>query len=1082
MHYRWIKRAVSVNDQPEKPTSGHVDKSNYLLGLSNYLLGLSMSGWINRWKVLLVSTAFFLSGGCGLVYEVLWTRYLADLMGATSLSQFVVLMVFMGGLALGAILVGRLVDRGHNGLVYYGWLEVGIGLYAVLFPFLFGKVSGVFVSIGADFELGSPALLALKLLTASLLIVIPSVAMGGTLPAVTRYLTRGQSSLRRNISMLYGVNSLGAVTGVLAGGFFLVYRYGLSRSMMYVGGFNLALGLVALMVAWVVKKNGEFYSDSDKGDHHRREELADTQEYRPYAVKRAIAAAGLSGFAAMALQIAWIRYFVIILGATHSAFTIVVAAFIFGLGLGAFLVRSKWVGRLPLPTVLTGAFALISATLVVSLFFYARLPFEAARFLSIIAPTPYAWPFHLILKFGLCFAVMLFPSVASGMILPLCVRIASRSGGRIGRDVARVYAVNTLGALLGIGITSQLLFRTLTLPRTLQSILLIYLAATIFLAFILKERGRKRILMLTGVLLALHFTLWQPWSPQQLHVSRIEFGAKQPIRYEDFIESNKQRVLIEDRQGPDVQVTVLDDFRGATTNRLMFINGKPDASNIRGNNDFSTEVLLGHLPVLLHPNPESAFVLGLGSGITSGEILKFSGIKRVVSVELAAEVFEASKTFAADNGRFWENPKHRMIIDDGKTFLRLTEDKFDVIAMEPTNIWQEGMAGLFSEEFFKLVKSRLAEGGIVAQWLHTYDLDDLTFNIVLKTFSRVFPAASIFEVSEGDILLVGYNGQWQFDPVRLEHRFYQPQILESQREVGNANPAALLLREVMSRDDFREHTSIVKAPVNTDNFPVLEKAAEYGRFINSSVSILKERNSRLKPDGKDLLILDYFKKLGIDQNQLHAIIKSKIFAEDRFLRSLKFLLLNRLLAESRGLPEAILQADISDPQLLNVINNPAYRMAVEDMTTREAYSVFNGEMVIWYKAASQLWSPSPERLRQLFKKVSLGVARETVGVRAFNTAISLSSSLACDVALDFFHIAEEKGALEPEKLRTNEMINIFYCEMKEGEPGKAMEWWKLIEQQNKPEIAVLEEHKASLDIKLGGQPPPPVYGRLPNRR
>lgn len=1043
----------------------------------------------SRKTVFFIATAFFLSGGCGLVYESLWTRYLADLMGGTSLSHFVVLTVFMGGLALGAILIGRLVDQGRNGLLYYGFLEVGIGLYAVIFPILFSWAAGAFTYLGTNLGAGSIGLLFLKLLVAFLLISIPSVAMGGTLPAVTRYLTRSQEGLRRNISLLYAINSLGAVVGILAGGFFLVYRYGLSGSMIYVGSFNICLGVAALVAARYLVLGKAAVSGAEVSADRRREGELDARIYKPYAVHRAMIAAGLSGFAAMALQIAWIRYFIIVLGASHSAFTIVVAAFIFGIGLGSLLVRSRLVGSIPLPTMLAGVFAFTATTVGLGLFFSGRLPFEIGRFLAIITHTPYAWPFYLILKFGACFTLMLLPTVASGMILPLCVRIAGRSSERVGRDVAMVYAINSLGALLGIGITSQVLFRMLTLPRTLQFILMIYLAATIFLAFLLKGKGRKRILSLIAVLIVTHLVFWRPWSPIRLHLSRIDFSIES-LTYQKFVKmQNEVMLVVEDRQGPDVQVTVFDFLSKKNPIRSMFINGKADASNNNLNSsDLRTEVLLGHLPVLLHPAPQNAFVLGLGSGITSGEILKFPEMRKVVSAELADEVFEASKTFAADNGRFWENPKHRMVIDDGKTFLRLSKDKFDVIAMEPTNVWQKGMAGLFSEDFFRLVKSRLTEDGVVAQWLHTYELDDLTFNIVLKTFSLIFPSSSVFEMGGGDILLVGYNEQWQFDPQQLEKRFYQSQVLESQKKVGNANPAILLLREIMSRNDFEKYTTVVKAPVNTENFPVLEKAAEYGHFIKapeygrfkrSFATILQKQDSRLNPDEKDLLINDYFKQLGIDQTQLQTMSNSKSLELDRLRESLKFMALDQLVAETQELPEEILRT--FDPQLVEVITHPSYGKSIDEMTPAEAYHMLNGELLIWKKAASQLWTPRVERLQQLYDRFATVVDRENAGMVARNTAMSLAYGRACGAAIPFFRLAEQKGAMTIESLRPADIMAAFYCEVREGDVKKASDWWQVIEHENIPLLDVMIADKATLDIKLGGDPPLPVYGEFPDR-
>lgn len=1029
----------------------------------------------------LVSAAFFLSGGCGLVYEILWVRYLADLMGGTSLSQFVVLMVFMGGLSLGAILIGRLVDRGHNGLICYGILEVIVGIYAVLFPLLFTKVSGLFILVGSHFALGSSSLLLWKIFVASLLIAIPSVVMGGTLPAVARYLTRSQFELRRNISLLYAVNSLGAVMGILIGGFFLVYRYGLAGSMVYTGIVNICLGIVVLGTTRVLGHKKVFTSGEKGVVHRRQDEVFDTHRYQPSTIRWATTAAGLSGFAAMALQIAWIRYFTIILGSTHSVFTIVVAAFIFGIGLGALLVRNKLAGRIPLPTMLTTLFSLTAMTIAVELFFYGKLPFEIGRLLGIITSTPLGWPFYQILKFGICFVLMLLPSVASGMILPICVRIVGRSGERIGRDVATVYTINTLGALLGIGITSQLLFRMLSLPRILQVVFLIYLTTAIFLAFVLKEKGRKRIMMFTLALTVVHFVFWKPWSPMQLHLNRMDF-SKGSLTYEYFSKINSQMVLVEDRHGPDVQATVVDVLDGKKTFRSMFINGKADASNNINGPDLVTEVLLAHIPMLLHPAPQNAFVLGVGSGITSGEILKFPQIKKVVTAELAGEVFEASKTFAVDNGRFWENPKHRMVIEDGKTFLLLSEEKFDVIAMEPTNVWQKGMAGLFSEDFFRLVKSRLASGGVVAQWLHTYEVDNLTVNIVLKTFAQVFPDASVFEVGTGDILLVGYEKQWQLDPQNLKKRFYQPQILASQKRVGVVNPIALLLREITSRDSFRQYTEVLPVSVNTEIFPVLEKAAEYGRFIKQSATVLQGYDSRLDPDSKNLLVHDYFRQHVVNATTLQKASSSKAVGKnDKLRNSLNFMIMSKLWPGTRVPSLQEISQYVYDPQLKETITHPNYRSPAVNMTTQEAYNMLKAELFVWHRVASQVWTPEPERLQQLYDRVAAVVDRDNTGIMARNIALSLAKGRACKAALPFFLIAEEMGAMVPVNLQSTDIVTAFYCEAKVGNVERAQSWWNVIEQSNIPIVEAMKLDKAILDIRLGGQPPPVVYGKLPSR-
>lgn len=1027
-----------------------------------------------------VSIVFFLSGGCALVYESLWTRYLTELTGGTALSQLIVLIVFMGGLSLGAVLVGRLVDKRRvSGLVIYGVLETGIGLYAILFPLLYNLLSQIYLEVGADLGSGSAGLLGFKVLLSFLLIIGPSVAMGGTLPAVSRYLTTSFEGLRANIGLLYGVNSLGAVIGILAAGFFLIYHYGKDASMQYTGVFNLAIGLAALAFARYggVVQTGTVAASSSSPDECSQEKL-DCLLYEPAMVRVAIITAGLAGFAAMALQVAWIRYYVIFLGATHSSFTIVVAAFIFGIGLGSLLVKTKFFGRIPLPHALVTLLLLATTFIWLQLFFYGRMPFEISRFLGIIAPTPFAWPFYSVVKFGILFCFMLLPTLASGMILPVCIRIAERGNELIGRDVARIYAANTIASLLGILVTGQLLFRMLSLPRTLQAILLIYIATTLFLAFTLSSRGRKPIVGFLFVLVVVHFLFWRPWSPDKLFVHRVEFGQTPPLSYKGFVQSNANKSVIKDLQGPDAQVTVLERQDAEKSHRFMYINGKSDAGTAT---DMQVQVLQSHLPALLHPDPDTAFVLGLGSGITSGEILKFESISKVVTAELVPEVFAASKAFAEYNDRFWENPRHRLVLEDGMTFLRLAKEKYDVITLEPTNMWQAGMAGLFSEDFFRLVRSRLKPGGVVSQWVHLYMVEDLALDLVLKAFSRVFPNSSIFRVDQGNILLIGYDEKWQFDAQRFKQRFYLPQILASFNQLGYANPAALLLKEVLDRNSFYEYTTLLSTPINTLDFPILEQAAEYGRFRRKLSQRLWAIDSRLDPDGGNMLLHEYAGMVDFDLEQKKNIVDLELFdRKNKLENSLELLLLDALWNDDQVSPPLEALSSMRDSQLREVVTHPNYRKAPQEMTANEAYNILGAELMVWDKAASQFWTPDPDRLHQLYDRLALETDQETAGTVARKAAMSLALGQACRRALPFFRIAEAKGQLVPEKLSAGELAVIFSCEVKAGEPEKARRWWQIIEARQPEVTAAMQRDKDILEIKGGGLPPPPIYGRLPS--
>ncbi len=1021
---------------------------------------------------LLVVVVFFLSGAVALVYEILWSRYLSELIGSSSLAEVVVLMIFLGGLSLGALLTGWLVDRWRNGLVMYGCLELVIGLYAVFFPFIYRQANELFLGIGHTIEFGSLEMFLCKVAIASLLILLPSIAMGGTLPTVSRYLIHSQQGMRRNVSMLYGLNTLGGVLGVLGGGFFLINQYGLASSMKFAGIMNLGLGITALIIVSLPKREVLVEADGNNSDCHSQEQFQDSRIFSPFAAKRAIFAAGVGGFAAMALQVAWIRYFSVVLGGTHSAFTIVVAAFIFGLGLGALIVRSRKFGSISLPMALALVFTLTTATVGIGLFFYGRVPFEMARFGAIIHHTPYAWPFHEILKFGFCFVLMLLPTLFSGMMLPVCIRIAAKGSDEVGGDIGKMYAVNTLGALLGIVVTSQLFFRIFSLPQTLHVIFLIYVGATLFLAYILNETGRKRMLAFTFLVLLLNVAFWSPWLPQQLFLNRLIFGQDPPLSYSEFSEHNKLNVKVGDFHGPEAQVIVFDSLIDKNNvRRTMFINGKADASVKEGrpDPDMENQVMTAHVPMLLHEKPEKVFVLGLGSGATTGEVLNFPEVKQVVTAELVAGVFDASKSFAEYNNRFWENPRHRMVIEDGKTFMRLAEDNFDVIIVQPTNIWQNGMARLYSEDFFRLVKSRLKPGGLVAQWFHLYEIDDVTVNIILKTFSQVFPTASVFKVGGShDLLLVGYDQQWQFNPRQFLNRFYYSTVRATELQYGNMNPLALLIRETMGREDFQRYTGVLKSPINTDDLPVLEKAAEYGHFIDSPITFLAEHDNRLDPEGMDLLIHDYFSANGIDLSSLQGLIESSVLASDERLRqSIVFMLMDivRNNYQEQQPPVAILRHLL--PQLREIVIHPNYRKSPDQMTAEEAFNMLGAELIVWNKAASQLWAPDQKRLQKLYDRFAVGVDQENAVRVARDAGLLLARANICGAADPFFRIVEEKGGLSPGGLSPDDIGIVFSCEVKVGDPEKARYWWGIIEQNQLEVTAAMQYGKNLLDIKLG---------------
>lgn len=1020
-------------------------------------------GSLPRPLVFIVLIAFFISGACGLIYEVLWSRYLADLMGATSLSHMVVLVVFMGGLAIGAALLGHFADKVSNSLKLYAWLEIGIGLFACLFPFFFQVAQRIFHHMALGLTPGSLSLVLLKIAVSTSLILAPAIAMGATLPAVTRFLNRSDTSLRRSVGLLYGFNSFGAVIGTLVAGFYLIHRMGLANAIISTGILNTGLGIIVLLITFKLSP-GTDTTFTEREKFHASESSWKIKKSDAWL---AIFIAAFSGFAAMALQVLWIRYFGIILGSMHTSFTIVVAAFICGISLGSLIISSKFFSRFYPPLLLVSAFTITTVILTISIFLYGRLPFEISSLQQIIAKIPAAWTPFQILRFSICFLLMVVPTMMAGMILPLCIRIVGHSGGRVGFHTGRVYAMNTIGSLLGVIFSSQFLFRLTNLPKSFSIILYLFFFITLLTTLNLSRNKKIIFISINSVFIITFLVFWQQWQPNQLFTDRIKHQNLHG--YKDFIQTAAKETVIADLQDPDVQATV---FKEAGGGQSLIINGKPDASDFEA--DIRTQSLLAHLPLLLHNNPDNVFVLGVGSGMTSGEALKYQEVKNIVTAELSKAVFQASKHFAHINSRFWENPRHQIILDDGRTAMQLSKESYDVIILEPTNIWQNGMAGLFSEEFFSLVKSRLAPKGIVCQWLHTYSTDDLSVDIILKTFSTSFQKTRIFQLTSTDYILLGFNEDWTFNAVNFAKRFNIPVIKKSLAEIDIFNPLDLLLREIVPEQPFLLHAQAANVPTNSIDWPVLELIAEQGHFLDQDSLLLDNLDNKLNSDvdGDFLLFQKFIKTHQISSMRLPWIMdftNPYLKSKPRLANSLAMKIVEGYRAQRPDdpTPENILSF-IPSRFVRELVANPSHGVIPEN-SNQQIQEMINNELQFWRETASAFWKPDIAYLTNLAQHYNFQNAKEKQNF-FLEIGLQLAEMDACTEALPFLHFIESQLMIGPQDEVNKRVVSLFHCESRVGNPEKALLLWQFIKKAGIKYTSIVKEDHEQLTLKLGGQP------------
>jgi spermidine synthase len=804
----------------------------------------------------LILPCFFLSGVAGLIYEVLWVRMIDKVVGSAPFAVATVLAAFMGGLALGSYVAGKKVDRSPekgNLLSLYGRLEIGIGLYGLLLPILIVVAKPVYVlAYDLLFQWFWPYTL-FTFAGSALLLLLPASLMGATLPILCRYYVHELDHLGARTGRLYGLNTVGGAVGAVLAGFFLIKEWGIWGSLFFAAGLNLSVGLAALAASWWSVRVFAPVKGRRKG------RAAPAAPLEPPVLEGDLSRAGdarwslwifaCSGFCAMAYEVIWTRLLGLIIGPTTYSFTLVVSTFIIGLALGSLLFgmvgdRVRNPLALLVGTQVLAAFAAlwVSQFLGQSQFFFAKIIFTFQNdFLE-----------RTLAQSLVVFLALLGPTVLLGATFPIVNKIYARALPRIGGSIGTAYALNTLGAIAGSLAAGLLLIPLIGKENGLRVVAFLQfgtaLSAFLWIALRTKKRTPSLALALLVALVALPlFALFPSWDRQALSYGRYRnlslmqtdfqgTGWFQAFRRGPEIlrrhETGREIVFYGDGIGGFTTVEKFIDSVG-TEKYTLLSSGKPDASS---HGDRSTQTLLAHLPLLFHPHPETVMVLGLASGMTAGEVLLYP-VRRVDVLEIQPAVVKACAFFTPWNSGCLQDPRCRIIVQDGRNHLALTRERYDVIISEPSNPWMAGLANLYTLDFFRIVRSRLREGGIFVQWIHSYEMDWTTFSMAGRTFTEVFPKAVVLTTltGVGDYLLVGFQGDG-----RLDAEVARKNLPFAQRSRNMSLPNADLLYHLILSDDPK--TTFGPGPFHTDNHPRLEFAAP--KLLYATDALIEERMTR----------------------------------------------------------------------------------------------------------------------------------------------------------------------------------------------------------------------------------------------
>lgn len=802
----------------------------------------------NRGQVALVCLLFVLSGACGLAYEVVWSKYLGQFLGNTVLVYTAVLATFVAGLALGSLLIGRRANRFKTPLKIYGWLEVSIAAYALLFPTLSQLGHSVVFGAAASLPPGSPVLLGLKILVAVAMLALPTLLMGATFPVLTAYVERGDLKrfAERGANWLYFANCSGAVLGTLITGFYLIPELGLSGTIMGVAIANVLIGGLAIL------SDRSPISEEDKALANAA--LTEAKPGRTPQQKIVLLTIALSGATAFTYELVWTRLFAIFLGSSTYSFTLMLAAFITGLALGSVAANLLPTSRKPL---LWFAWAeiLIGLAIAVSVPFYPRLSYGFWQLKWMLRPVEESFGLFSFLEYGSLFLIMLVPTFLFGLTFPTAIRSATEEipeGESITPHAASVYGWNTVGTLIGVVVAGALLIPVFGLMRSLQ----IAAAVNLLVAFLPLLRGgmlqRHAPSFALPAAVALALILFIPrWDPTLLTRGASRIGAPPPPTFAAYAQATTDRKMLFFREdyGTTVAVVSIDDTLYGKQ-QLLVVDGKTDASSIA---DMPSQVLMSQIPLFFKPDAKDIFVLGLGCGVTASSVLTHP-VSNVDCVEISPAVVEAGKYFSDVNKRIYTDPRFKLYIDDGKTFLAGVPKQYDLIISEPTNPWIKGVGSLFTREAFESQKSKLKPGGVVAQWFHTYSLSDALVATILKTFREVFPHTLIFQGNVGDCIILGSMEPLKPDFAAMEQRMQVPEVKELLARIKITTVYGLLACQMHT--DESSATLTEGGGLNTDDYPLLEYLAPRALYVGASAKKIVADDQRLLPS-RGLLLEQY---------------------------------------------------------------------------------------------------------------------------------------------------------------------------------------------------------------------------------
>ncbi len=752
------------------------------------------------WLTPALVVVFVLSGASGLIYQISWVRLLSLTFGVTIYAISVVVAAFMGGLALGSVLGGRLADRVRRPILWYAAIEVAVAGLGLLSPQALTWVQSAYVALyPRNADEAVLGLVALRFSLAAAVLLIPTTLMGATLPLMVKGSLAMGRDVGPRVSWLYAGNTAGAILGTLGAGFFLIGTLGISATIHAAAVCNLTAAVAALALGAVARPTAPLATTNAENSASTDTEEVTGPGFAPMVRALVIVTFAVQGFASLAYEIIWTRILALILDGTTYAFSTVLATVLLGIALGSALVGPFMGRHLPWLRIYALLQAGVAALAVLGLVVFA----DIFRIVGALERVELLGPLlnrHLGWMATVALIAILPPMLLLGTSFPIAARIVVPDARNAGRELGLLYSGNTAGAILGAWAAGFLLIPTLgtqasiTLLAGINGILAVVLA--------LVSGGRR--LLTAAVALVL------------IGVSLLLASLLAPEMYRRVVASKfAGSDLVWVGEGKETSVAVVRNRASGVQH--MFINGQGQANDDPGMVAFHR--LLGQLPMALHPNPQDVLIVGLGGGATAGALSQFNP-RHMEVVELSDTVIEGARRFSHVNERVLEYPNLRLRIDDGRNHLLLTDHRYDVITADVIHPHNAGAALLYSQEYYRQVAQALKPGGLMSQWLENNPANpdnEPQRRLMARTFLSVFPYVTLW--NNGSIML-GSNEPIDERIATIGSRWSARRLDTILAGSSLDSPAAVPALFTMTDSQLRAWAGT--GPVMTDDRPLVE--------------------------------------------------------------------------------------------------------------------------------------------------------------------------------------------------------------------------------------------------------------------